>query len=166
MDLVLIRHAIAEDAAPFIRAGGRDEDRPLTDAGVRKLRSVVRGLLPWMPVVDVLVSSPLRRARETADVLVELGGLPAPVLWADVTPESDPAACLPRLDALGTGAVALVGHEPHLGRLASLLIGGSAVSGVRFRKAGAALLSLDGARAGGGRLEWLLTSRQLRELAD
>ena len=89
------------------------------------------------------------------------------------TPNADRTAALRGGAGLAGGAVALflpvavVGHEPHVGRLVTWLLTGSSESHVVFKKGGACLLDL-GVRpsAGGALLHWLLTPGQLRAIAD
>ncbi len=166
MELLLIRHGIAEDAETFARAGGRDEDRPLTAAGLRRLRQAMPGLRGEVARLDALASSALLRARQTAAVLAEAYGLPPAAALPGLAPDDDPAAALPWLERLSGGAAAaLVGHAPHLGRFAGLLLCGEPQPLLALRKGGAALIAFEGvARAGGGVLQWALTPRQLRGL--
>ena len=124
MLIYLLRHGIAEDGGN----GMRDEDRALTDEGWKKLR---RSTAAWREVVEppqVVFSSPLRRARETASVLVEALGGPAELRIDDaLVPSAPPALAMSLLEAeqhSGTGSVAVVGHEPHLGYLLGLLLTG------------------------------------------
>lgn len=120
MRVYLIRHAhaLAADENPL---------RPLSHRGRREVAQLVaffsanRQLDPAQ-----LWHSPLTRSRETADLL--LPALPPEVIRVEtpgLEPEDDPVPTATRLDALeGDQAIAIVGHEPHLGELATLLIRG------------------------------------------
>ncbi|WP_242336328.1 MULTISPECIES: phosphohistidine phosphatase SixA [Anaeromyxobacter] len=164
MELLLIRHAIAERASS--RGEAADARRPLTAEGRRRMARGARGLMALVAELDAVVPSPLVRAVETARIVADAfelspeEGLPA------LAPGHPPQELLEWLRASRHGGtVALVGHEPHLSGLAALLVAGDPEPLFTFRKGGACLLELDGApRPGGGRLRWLATARLLRLL--
>jgi phosphohistidine phosphatase len=162
MRLYLIRHAIAEDAAD----SGADADRALSAEGRGKMRRVAEGLAALEVRLDLVLTSPLLRARETAAIVAPRLGSPVEVLDL-LAPGGDPGAIVAALRRhRALDAVALVGHQPGLGELASLLVAGSpSTSPLPFKKGGVACLEVD--LAGGSRrgvLEWFLTPRQLRTL--
>ena len=155
MQLFLIRHAIAEDPRP----GLRDEARALTPAGRARFLEEVKGLQRLEIRFEHLRHSPLRRALETAELLVplvegelavdaRLAGAPGPELIA----------------SLECANLALVGHEPWLSELAwQLVSGGADASGFALKKGG--VLQLEGeARPGGMRLVQALAPATLRAL--
>jgi len=171
MQLLVIRHAIAEDRAEFARTEEDDALRPLTAEGRRKMRRVARGLRREVPSIATLASSPLVRAYQTASIVAEEYGIGA-VEIADVfAPE------IPLEGALGWVAdashaadedevVAIVGHEPHLGSFVTMLLAGRETPMVELRKGGACLLDVPPSpRPGDTRLRWLATAGQLRRLA-
>lgn len=166
MQLILIRHAPAGDRVEWARSGLPDEDRPLTKEGRTKMRRVVRGLRRVLESPERLFSSPLLRARETAELLLER----YPDLRVETTPElepdADPAATLAWLKSLDDGQrIALVGHEPHLSGLLGLLVHGDpSLDTLPFRKGGVAILELDTLRPAGARLTAFLPPRVLRAL--
>jgi phosphohistidine phosphatase len=166
MKLLLVRHAIAEDAETFMAAGGTDAQRPLTDAGRKKMRKGANRLRSQLEQIDLLLCSPLVRARETADIIARAYG-DLPIIER---PELDyrypPEAVLDWLaQSATTGVVAAVGHEPQLGLLTGLLLADVTRPLVAFRKGGAALIEFDGRpAAGAGYLQWALTAGQLRSL--
>ncbi|HOB62968.1 MAG TPA: histidine phosphatase family protein [Candidatus Competibacteraceae bacterium] len=166
MKLLMVRHAIAEDAEVFISAGGTDAQRPLTDVGRKKMRKGANRLRTQLKQIDVLACSPLLRARETAEIVARAyGDLPIverPELDFGYPPETV-LAWLAQYPPDST--VVTVGHEPQLGLLAGLLLSGVANSLIVFRKGGVALIGFPGrATAGEGVLEWALTAGQLRSL--
>jgi phosphohistidine phosphatase len=167
MDLLVVRHAIAEDREAFARTGKPDEERPLTEAGRKKLEKGARGLLRLVPAIDLLATSPLVRASQTAEVLLGAYGRVTTVRIAELAPASKPAELLPWLHAQRRrSTVAVVGHEPHLSALVELLLVGKSAGFLEVKKGGACLLSFARApAAGGGELRWLLTAAQLRRLA-
>lgn len=164
LTLYLMRHGIAEDVAP----SGADEDRALTSEGIRKTTRAAAGLRTIGVAPDAILTSPLRRARETADIVAAALGCAdrielAPVLAGGRTPE----AILTGLQVPKRAAqVLLVGHQPDLGDLASYLLTGAAtLAPLPFRKAAVAAFALAAfpprSRAV---LEWFLTPAQLRAL--
>lgn len=166
MDLVVIRHGIAEDRDAFAASGKDDALRPLTDEGRKKMRQVARGLTTMVPALDLLASSPLVRARQTADLVAKAySGLPVTEI-AQLEPEQSPGAFAAWLRGQSrSGAVAAVGHEPLLGRIVSLLLAGRGQSFVELKKGGACLVAFaDQVEPGAGVLRWALTPAQLRDL--
>jgi phosphohistidine phosphatase len=90
MRLLLIRHGIAETREDFARTGEGDDLRPLTRAGRRKMRRAARGLRELVPAIDTLLTSPLVRARQTADIVARVYGGPAPWELEALRPERPP----------------------------------------------------------------------------
>lgn len=169
MQLLVIRHAIAEDRDEFAETGHDDSERPLTRIGRRRMRRNARGLRRIAPVIDQIASSPYVRAFATAEIVAETLGVKGEIAIVDaLTPEQQSEALLPWLSSLPPeSTVAIVGHEPHLGRLVTWLMTGSNESHVVFKKGGVCLLDL-GVRPGAGTalMQWLLTPGQLRVIAD
>ena len=162
MKLVLIRHAAA---VPKGTPGVLDAERPLTSSGKVKFRRAARGLSRVMPRPHVLLTSPLSRAHETADIAAEA--------FRDIAPGIEPSLADPGIDgilaALETqprdATIALVGHEPMLGLLLARLLGGSVAEHFAFKKGGAAVVDLPDGPSTSGRLIWFLNPRVLRTLA-
>ena len=159
-ELLLLRHGIAEER----RVDLPDGSRALTAEGRLRTEAVLQRLLELGLGCDLLLSSPLTRARQTAD-LARLAGL-APDL--ELAAALEPAGEIGPLLQLWLGdssprpgwrRLALVGHEPDLGLLAARLIGAPA-GAVTLKKAGVALVALpeDGRAA---RLKLLLSPRSL-----
>ena len=166
MELLVVRHAIAEDREVFAATGREDALRPLTAEGTRKMKRTARGLREVVPTIDMLVSSPFTRANETAEILRREYDLDRVETARELEPETalnDVATWLGQLDH---NVVAIVGHEPHLGRLVTYLITGSERPGVELKKGGACLIEFEGKpRAGSGRLAWAIPPGILRDLA-
>jgi len=162
MELLVIRHAIAIERSPEIE----DADRQLTERGRRRFRQVVRGLRALDLRVDRILSSPWRRAAETADLALSLlRGAGSAEICAQLThaPRSE---LLTAIASTGVPRVAVIGHEPWLGELIAMLTTGEPRHGdtLPLKKGGVALL--DGAVAPGGmRLQALLPPKVLRRLA-
>lgn len=164
IELYLVRHAVAAERGPKYPD---DRVRPLTPAGTKKFAQSVPGLLELDVVVDFVLTSPLVRARDTA-MLLAAGLKPKPAVSEveALAPGGRPQAIA---EAIKTYTkkyrrLALVGHEPDLGELASRLLG--ARGNVEFKKGGVCLIETDGATpAGPGTLRWMLTPKALRALA-
>lgn len=142
MDIWLLRHATAEDRS----ATGRDADRELTPDGLRRAQRVARGLAALEPGIEMVLTSPFRRARQTAEAAARALALERRLsLSGALEPQTDPDDILEEIAAHGSGCVLLVGHEPHLGELLGRLVG----SGVALplRKAAVAWVEREG-RAG------------------
>ncbi|HEX9729039.1 MAG TPA: histidine phosphatase family protein [Gemmatimonadales bacterium] len=164
--LLLIRHAIAEDRTVFARTGQPDGARPLTGEGRAKMREHAEALRALVPRIDLLATSPFVRARQTADIVAGTYGIDP--IDADVLAHGgDPADFIAWADAAGArGVVAGVGHEPDLSHLAAYCVTGSSRPLLVLKKGAACLLTFpDTISLGGGSLDWLLTPKQLRLIA-
>ncbi|HKZ05882.1 MAG TPA: phosphohistidine phosphatase SixA [Methylomirabilota bacterium] len=167
MRLYLMRHAEAGDADA--RRWPDDRDRPLTDAGERE-HAVVAATLARMGVrFDRLLTSPLVRARRTAEITAAVyGGAPAP----EETPALDDHATVPGFLAVlarlpRDAAVLAVGHEPLLSATVGALVSRDGAARVVMPKSGVAAIELDGTPApGGGRLLFHLRPHELVRLAE
>ena len=167
MKLLLIRHAVAMDRDAFAETGRPDAERPLTPDGREKMRRSAAGLALLVKPPVVLASSPLVRALETAALLAREWPDAERDVTAALSPESPHAEFIEWYRKHSArGLVAAVGHEPHLGGLASYLMTRRASPVLEFKKGGAALLEFE-TRIGAGlaRLRWLLAPGQLRMLA-
>ncbi|MGD9765108.1 MAG: phosphohistidine phosphatase SixA [Candidatus Binatia bacterium] len=164
--LYLMRHGIAADPT----RDTRDADRALTPDGVRKTRRVAMGLRMLGIQPSVILSSPLRRAEETAQIVAQLlSPTPTLELYPPLAAGAEPEAVLKNLRVgRGVQQVLLCGHEPDLGRLGSYLLTGTAdLLQMPFKKAGVAAFSVNAIppRAP-ALLDWFLTPAQLRAVAD
>ena len=160
-----MRHAIAENR-DFARWPD-DSVRPLTADGVDRFRRAARGLSELVPRVDAVLSSGFARAWHTAELLTEEAGWPEPGRCEALEAGRPPAEAVGVLQGREEGALALVGHEPHLSLLASLLLAGDE-DAVRtdLKKGGVISLVLPGrVEAGAAVLTWAATPRLLRRLA-
>ena len=166
MQLLVVRHAIAEDRDAFASSGRDDSERPLTAAGRDKMRRVVAGLRRVVPKIDLLASSPYLRALQTAEVVAEAYGIDDVKKVDALVPEAPLQRFLVWLERKASAdVVAVVGHEPHLGELVTWLMSGMPESRVEMKKGGACLLEFQGQPgAGVGVLQWLLTPGQLRDV--
>lgn len=168
MQLLIIRHAIAEDKEAFAKTGRPDTERPLTKHGRAVMVRVARGLARQVRSIDVLAASPLVRAAQTASIVAKTyGGLSIDTVPA-LAPQSAPAAFAAWLRTKRDAkVVAAVGHEPHLGTLVTWLVSGLRESHVTLDKGGACMLEIDGAPgARGATLIWSLPPDVLARLAE
>ncbi len=135
MDLLVVRHAIAEDRDAFARTGRNDAERPLTPEGRRKFRRAARGLRQIVESVEVLATSSLTRAIETGELLGEAFGVEASARLPELAPDADPASLVPWLRRhRRRGVVAVVGHAPHLSQLIEYLLVGRSSGFVELKK--------------------------------
>ena len=157
MNLYLIRHA---EAAVLEEGDPRDDsERPLTDAGKAQCAVLAAALQARRVELNQVVTSPLLRARETADALLQGWPAPAPeqLTCNGLAPDGRAKKVVRFLLGLSGENVALVGHQPDLGELLGWLIGAKK-SRIHLAKAGAALVRFDGSPAKGeGMLEWMVT---------
>jgi phosphohistidine phosphatase len=159
MRLLIVRHAIA---VPHGTPGILDDERPLTDEGRRRFRRVAKGIERVVPRPDAILTSPLPRARQTADLLA--------ACWSGVEPQDVPALAVGDHAALEQALrafpdeafVAVVGHEPWCSALLAHLLDARSPERFAFRKGGAALVEVRGSLAEGGTLHWFARPRLLR----
>ena len=163
MNLYLMRHGFAVE--PGTPGYDSDGERPLTSKGERRVRRVAEALAKLEISFDLILSSPLVRARQTAQVLLEEAKARQKV---QLTEHLAPGGSVKDLVELLQGSsgppedILLVGHEPDLSLLASLLLTGGDGPTVVFKKGGIAKLVSEKLRAGRcATIEWLMTSRQL-----
>jgi phosphohistidine phosphatase len=168
MNLYIVRHAIAEERDPT-SSEEQDSQRPLTNAGRKKFRQIARALGNLGTPIDLILTSPYLRAADTARILRKELDLNKDKLItvADLAPGGD-ANCLMQdvREKYGTfGNVALVGHEPGLSRLISVLLSGDPTLPITLKKGGVCCLSVDKLEYGRcATLEWLLAPAQLTEM--
>jgi phosphohistidine phosphatase len=157
VDLYVIRHA---EAVPLGENNiKQDEDRPLTDKGRQQCQLVAAGLQQRGVRLDVLVTSPLVRARQTAEGILGswVGAAPRIQECDHQAPAGKRRKLAQFLEELNVDAVGVVGHQPDLGELIGWLIG-SRRAGVEMAKAGVAyLVSASEIGKGSATLEWLVT---------
>jgi phosphohistidine phosphatase len=163
-DIYLVRHAFAGHADPA--QWPDDSKRRLTKDGIREFRSMARGLRRLVPEVDVVLSSSYSRAWETARLLREEAGWPKPQDCPPLEADKPAAAALPVLREPTASSIVVVGHVPHLSRLASLLCAGSEdAAEIKLKKGAVALLRIGAdVQPGSGELRWLLQPKVLRAI--
>ncbi|MGH7301155.1 MAG: histidine phosphatase family protein, partial [Candidatus Rokuibacteriota bacterium] len=166
MLLILMRHA--EAGEPDAGRWPDDRQRPLTDPGRREHARVAEALRRMGVRFDRLLTSPLVRARETAEITARAyGGAPAPEPTDLLGDRADPPSALAGLAAVEAETLLCVGHEPTLSRLAALLISRDGLARIEMAKSGAAVIECARPVAPGrGLLLMQLRPRELTGLLD
>lgn len=165
MELYVLRHAMAVDSSPELR----DVERKITDEGRERLRRAIRSWDALGVVIDGILTSPLVRARQTADVVAEsLGIVDRVEECPTLAPGARPAEVVGIIAKRFTDEhrIMIIGHEPDLARLVSLLVCGDDGGGFRMKKAGLTKLMVDGlAPRRCAVLEWHLWPRHMLRMA-
>ena len=162
MDLFLLRHGIAVDRDEFDYAS--DAARPLTPKGKKQLRQIAAALRAMELHFDAIFSSPLVRARQTAEIVAKK--LKQRLSFADeLKPGGDLKKLLRKISKQKPAVenILLVGHEPDFSELISLLVTGQTGASVALKKGGLAKLEIEKIRDGKcATLAWLLTPTQMK----
>jgi phosphohistidine phosphatase len=161
MKVLLVRHAIALDRET---PGLSDELRPLTEEGVLRFKKTARALADLVKA-DVVLTSPLLRAKQTAEILARQ--------WEGVSlqeSESLGHGSRPRFEQTvarlsNASVVVAVGHEPHVSEWTAEWLGASSGEAFAFKKGGSALIDFaHGLAKGAGRLVFFFPPKVLKEL--
>jgi phosphohistidine phosphatase len=157
--LYLVRHAIAAERGDKYPD---DSKRPLTPHGIAKFTKVARGLAAIEAEVGLILTSPLTRARQTAEILAEC--LPGRTPIVETTVLAPGASYQDLVAELGNhpraSSIALVGHEPGIGEVAARLIGYKGT--LEFRKGAVCRIDVDTLPpAAPGRLRWFAAPKLL-----
>jgi phosphohistidine phosphatase len=163
MNLYIMRHAEAEDEAE----SGGDEARSLTARGRKRTRDAAGGLGALGLRFDAILTSPLLRAAETAELVAdEYANNPPPQVLPALSPQVSPPEALAALTRFARhNNVLVVGHEPQLSKLAALLLTSDGTVAIRLKKGACVALDLPEAiEPGAAELRWMLTQRQLGKL--
>lgn len=167
MQILLIRHGVAEEAEKSSGSKAQEDAlRELTKDGRRKMRKAASGLNRILPAVDLIASSPLIRASQTADIVASAFGGVRVVQIAALSPRKPPAQLLDWINAHPPeSTVALIGHEPHLSTFLCWILTGLQESFISLKKGGAALIdTTTPVAAGRGKLLWVMKPSQLRKM--
>ena len=162
LELYLIRHGVAaERGADF----PDDSKRPLTSDGISRLKKEAKALAELDVDFDLIISSPLARAKQTAEVFAQvMSSRPSVTLTDALAPAGTPAAVFQELSKhMRKARIALVGHEPNMGELAARLIGARAP--IEFKKGGICRIDFEVfPPKGTGQLRWLVQPKMLRKI--
>jgi phosphohistidine phosphatase len=167
MNLYILRHGIAVDqGTPGYE---NDADRPLTREGERKLQRIARAMKALDLDIDLILTSPYVRARQTAECVAELLKLSRKLEFTNtLTPGGDSSQLVELIARRQPPPenVLLVGHEPYLSGLVSLLVAGAEGFAVVLKKGGLCKLSVDALMHGRcAAISWLLTPKQMSLMA-
>jgi phosphohistidine phosphatase len=158
LDLLVIRHAVAFERDP--QQWPDDTLRPLTKEGEKDFRRAARALGGLTKPPRSLLSSPHERSWRTAEILTEEARWPAPSPFEPLEQDRHAEHALAALAARNDeGRLALVGHEPMLGLLCGILLGGGPIE---LKKGAVARLQVRALEPGGAKLRWLLPQKMLR----
>jgi phosphohistidine phosphatase len=163
LELYLIRHGIAAERSDDYPD---DSKRPLTNNGIARVRREAKALEALGVSFDQIVSSPLTRTKQTAEILAETMKSKPPIATSDaLAPAGTPSAVVQELVKYARKArVAVVGHEPNLGELAAKLIG--ARIPIEFKKGAICRIDFEVLPPKGvGQLRWFMPPKVLRKLA-
>ena len=164
MNLFILRHGIAVE--PGMPGYENDAERPLIPKGRRQLHKITTAMRALDLRFDVILSSPLVRARQTAEIVaVDLKAKQRLAIADELKPNGDANKLAKKINALKPQPenILLVGHEPGLSQLISLFVTGGENGGFILKKGGLAKLEVEKLRAGQcAALAWLLTPAQMK----
>ena len=160
--LFLIRHGVAEERGD---AWPDDAKRPLSEDGIERFQKSARGLARLDVWIDVVLTSPLVRARQTADILASaFDPRPSIITIDSLAPGGSYASLVADLEKHGRKTrIALVGHEPGIGELGARLIGSR--HSFEFKKGAVCRIDVDEIPpVGPGDLRWFLTPKAMASI--
>ena len=161
MDLYILRHGIAADKDD--PRYPKDDDRPLTEEGQKKTLKIARRMKGLGLTFDLILSSPLARARQTAEITASVLGCKSKLKFsANLAPAGSKKALLHEIAR--RRRILLVGHEPYLSELTSTLLAGTDGLGIDLKKGGLCRMTVAHLRYGRcATLEWLASPKLLIE---
>jgi phosphohistidine phosphatase len=164
LELFILRHG---DAGRSISPSSRDSERPLTQVGRERIESVAGSLIESEVEFCKVLTSPLRRARETAEIVAKAMDISELVEKVNyLKPEGNKEELFRVLARIKPDdSVLIVGHSPYLNTLIGDIIAGNPNSHIALKKGGMAKVEVKGFSPRiSGELKWLLTPRQLRRM--
>ena len=164
MDVFFLRHG---EAGNRVAIPSKDVERALTESGKEEIEEIAESFERMDLEFNKIVSSPLARARETAEIVANAQKKSSKVeLWDELRPEGNRLDLYRKLSRLRQDAdVLLVGHEPYLSNVIGEIISGSLASKIKIKKGGLARVQITSfAPKPTGDLWWLLTPRQLKKM--
>jgi len=166
MNLYLLRHAIA--VLRGTEGYERDSDRPLTRKGEKKMYRIAEGMKSMDLSFDVILSSPILRAKQTAEITAKVLGQKEQLEFLEALSTSgDPEEVIEaiRKKYASCESILLVGHEPDMSALISVLLSGDDNLAITMKKGGLCKLIVDQIQFGRcATLEWLLAPKHLIRL--
>ena len=162
MEICILRHGIALERG----AAGykKDSERPLTKEGEEKMHQIAEAMLAMGLKFDLILSSPYVRAADTAQIVAS--HLDEEVTFTDsLVAGGSPLELIREINDAKVQRVLLVGHEPDLSTLISMLITGGSDAAIELKKGGLCKLTTEKLIFGQcATLNWLLTPKQLRAM--
>jgi phosphohistidine phosphatase len=162
LELYLIRHGVAAERGPEYPD---DSKRPLTSSGISKLKKEAKALAALEVDFDLIISSPLARTKQTAEVFAQILPSRPSITYSDaLAPAGTPAAVFQELAKhMKKARIALVGHEPNIGELAARLIGSR--TAIEFKKGAICQIDFEVfPPKGSGIMRWFMPPRMLRKI--
>jgi phosphohistidine phosphatase len=167
VNIFVLRHG---EAGTRVSIASKDFERPLTETGKNDIEKIANSMLQLGVSFDKVISSPLKRAKETAEILTKVYEKQSPKLevWEELRPEGSRSELLQKLSKQKQDTdVLLVGHEPYLSTLIGEIISGSSIARILLKKGGVAKVQIVSfSPKVTGELRWLLTPRHLKKLAN
>ena len=158
MELLVIRHAIAEDVSPT----GKDEDRPLSPKGYERFKQTCKSLDHLNLKFDLLLDSPLLRSQQTADIFCKYFPVQARETSSNLKPLADTDDLLLEISAYSKDSVVIVGHQPFLTKFISHCVTEDKKNFTVLQRGGMAFLEFPlSAKAGSAVLKTLLAPKYL-----
>jgi phosphohistidine phosphatase len=166
VQLYILRHG---EAGKRLAAGSTDSERSLTITGEKEVREIASALFDLGIKLDFMATSPLARARQTAEIIVKKLKVKKGKfeLWDELKPEGNRLALYSKLTPFKPDdSVMVVGHEPYLSSLVrDLVFDGQGGGRVVLKKAGLAMVNVTSLRPRAkGELRWLLTPRHMKRM--
>jgi phosphohistidine phosphatase len=162
MELYILRHAIAGDGESF---DGPDSERPLTKEGAKKMKRIAKELEKLDLQFDLILSSPFVRAKETAEIMADEFHSENPLKFSShLKVGGDPSALVHEVNTRYKqfNRILLVGHEPYLSGLISMLVSGKNDLLITMKKGGICKLTVGSLHYGRcATLEWLMAPAQI-----
>ena len=166
MNIYILRHGIAAEQG--ISGVKNDSERPLTPKGRRQLRKSAAAMKKMKSGFDLILSSPYLRAKQTAEIVAQELKIKKRLKFSDeLKSDGNPQQLIIEINRLRPApeSLLLVGHEPYLSRLISLLVCADDGLAMDFKKGGLCKLEME--RLNFGRcatLAWLLTPGQMKRM--
>src|SRR5690349_10216897 len=162
MEIYILRHGIAVERGTS--GHKKDSDRPLTPEGEDKMHQIAEAILGMELKFDLILSSPFKRAEQTANIVAQ--ELDEEVTFTELLePDGNALELIGEINDEKPQRVLLVGHEPYLSQLISVLTTGGSDATIELKKGGLCKLTTDKLTFGHcATLNWLLTPKLLREL--
>jgi phosphohistidine phosphatase len=163
IDLLVLRHG---EAGNRMRVVEEDSERPLTPEGRIEMQKIARSLKAVGLQSDRIFTSPLRRARETAEIAAKTLKIPIFEEWDELKPDGNKTALYRKLARLGQNSrVILVGHEPYLSSMMGEIVGATGIR-IVLKKGGLGKVRITSFSPRiSGELRWLLTPKMIAKMS-